>query len=150
MRIAPHPALRGMLLPLGLLCLGFLPGCGLTTGQRTAVKEFAAATTDFSTLAAGEFSKSREDVIEMNTSRVTLGDPDPRLQNKPLDDYFTVDAVKARVERAERAERVCRPALYPRDQFEPGRPEVRLRFIRRQPAEGEGRQSYGRPSRGDR
>jgi hypothetical protein len=90
-------ASRSLFLFSVLLCLGSTSGCGLTGGQRAAVKEFAAATSDFSTLAADEFAKSRDDVIEMNGLRVSLADQSLRATD-PLDQFFTVDRVKIRVD----------------------------------------------------
>src|SRR4051794_15359270 len=97
MKSAHTPALRGTFLLPGLFCLLLVSGCGLTADQKTAVTEFTAATTDFSTLAADEFSRSREDVIEMNGLRLSLGDPSID-RNTALDEHFTVERVKARVD----------------------------------------------------
>ncbi len=70
-------------------------GCGLSVKQRAAAQTFSAATIDLATLAEAEFTKSRADVIEMNTFRVKLGDDAVSLDK--IDDYFTVDEVKQRV-----------------------------------------------------
>jgi hypothetical protein len=76
----------------GLLLVA-LTGCGLTVHQRMAVQQFGAATTDFASVTRGEFIQSRQDVIEMNRTRVLLGATNVEV----LDDPFTLETTQARL-----------------------------------------------------
>jgi hypothetical protein len=91
-RPRPTPG-RAVLLVLAAIALA---GCGLSVQQRAAVQKFSAATVDFAELASTEFTKSRTDVIAMNTMRVELGDRDASVD--ALDDLFTVGQVKTRLD----------------------------------------------------
>ena len=83
-----------------MLVLGWLAalvaGCGLTVQQKAAVQRFATATSDFATLTSAELVSTRNDLIEMNTLRVELGDT--AIQADRTDALFTVDRVKTRVD----------------------------------------------------
>lgn len=69
-------------------------GCGLTTNQKAAAIRFSAAAIDLSSLAAEEFVNTRNDVVEINTFRRQLGDP----QVGELEGELTLESTKIRVE----------------------------------------------------
>lgn len=83
-----------ILLAAGVTIL--LYGCGLSVHQRAAVQKFSAATIDFADLTSSELVKSRTDVLEMNKLRLQL--KDDTIKPTQMDEHFTVDRVKARVD----------------------------------------------------
>lgn len=72
-----------------------LAACGLTTTQKAALTQFGAATSDFSTIGRSEFVHSRDEVIEMNRSRLELGDDSININQ--LDGLLTVERVQDRL-----------------------------------------------------
>lgn len=82
------------------LALGWLAvlvaGCGLTVQQKAAVQRFATATSELATVTSAELVSTRNDLIEMNTLRVELGDDTVRPDR--TDALFTVDRVKPRID----------------------------------------------------
>ena len=82
---------------LHLACVALLlTGCGLSVQQRAAVQRFSAATADFADIGTSEFVRSRTDVLEMNKLRLQL--QDDTLKPSQIDEHFTVERVKVRVD----------------------------------------------------
>lgn len=69
----------------------------MTANQRSAAIRFSAAAGDLGTLAANEFVRTRQDVIDMNMLRQELGD----TLEAGLDGGMTVERTRIRVQAAE-------------------------------------------------
>jgi hypothetical protein len=79
-----------------LVGCALLAACGLSSRQRAAVETFSTATLEFTGVTSTELVRTRTDVLEMNALRVQLDDD--TLDRERMDEHFTVDRVKRRLD----------------------------------------------------